>query len=276
VPAALSGVVGLKATLGRVPTDGVVSLAWTMDHVAPMAASVADAALVLEVLAGAPGAFVGATSRGVSGLRVGTVDAAFVDAAEALAIVVRDRIADLALAGAEVVSASTPTIADFDLANAGGLIVSRCEAASFHAGMGLDRSRYWDEVGGQLDEAETTLAVDYLAAQRARRDLRDRMLDVFSSVDVLVMPTVPVTAPLITDFARYLMVLSRNAILWSFAGFPAISVPCGTVEGLPVGMQIVAAPWREDLVLAAATEVERATARAVDPPVAAAEDRPSV
>lgn len=260
VPAALTGVVGLKPTFGRVPTDGVVSLSWTMDHVATMATTVADAALVLEVLAADGSSFVPACSRGVDGLRVGTAVAAFDGAEPRLTAVVEAGIDRLADAGASVEVLASPSLDDFELANAAGLIVSRCEAATFHRALGLDRSLYWDEVGDQLDLAEGVAAVDYLDAQRARLDLRHRMSQVFGAVDLLVMPTVPVTAPLVSDFARYLMVLSRNAIPWSFIGFPAISVPCGMVDGLPVGLQLVAPPWREDLVLAAAAVVERATA----------------
>ena len=65
-------------------------------------------------------------------------------------------------------------------------------------------------------------------------------------------------APPATDFAAYLMSLARNAIPFSFVGFPAITVPCGTVGGLPVGLQLVAAPGREDLLLAGAALVEAA------------------
>ena len=83
------------------------------------------------------------------------------------------------------------------------------------------------------------------------------MLAIFADFDVLAMPTVPAIAPPVDDFARHLMLLSRNAIPWSFTGFPAVSVPCGWSEGLPVGLQLVAAPWREDLIVAAGCAVER-------------------
>ena len=68
------------------------------------------------------------------------------------------------------------------------------------------------------------------------------MLAEFRDHDLLAMPTVPVVAPPVEDFAAYLMRLARNAIPWSFVGFPAVTVPCGWVDGLPVGLQLVAAP----------------------------------
>ena len=69
------------------------------------------------------------------------------------------------------------------------------------------------------------------------------------------MPTSPVVAPPVDDFAAYLL-LSRNAIPWSFVGFPAVSVPCGWVGGLPVGLLVVAPPDREDLLVAVGKVVE--------------------
>ncbi len=71
------------------------------------------------------------------------------------------------------------------------------------------------------------------------------------------MPTVPVIAPLVTGFAEYLMVLARNAIPWSLVGFPAISVPVGRVDGLPVGLQLVAPPHCEDRLVEVGRMVEQ-------------------
>jgi aspartyl-tRNA(Asn)/glutamyl-tRNA(Gln) amidotransferase subunit A len=118
------------------------------------------------------------------------------------------------------------------------------------------------EVGEQIDESYRVLAVDYLDAQRLRVDLGHRLLDVFDVIDIVAMPTVPVLAPPIDDFARYLMVLSRNAIPWSFLGFPALSTPCGrSLSGLPIGAQFVGPPGHDGPVIAlgAAFERERGT-----------------
>jgi len=256
VPAALSGVVGLKATLGSVPTDGVVTLSWTMDHVAPMAATVADAALVLDVLLGDGRSLASVAADPM--LRIGVVGAASVGAEPGVAGAVAAALDALADAGARLSSADRPGGADLALANAAGLVVSRCEAATIHRAMGLDRSLYWEEVAEQLRMADGLLATDYLDAQRIRAQLAEELLAPFADVDVLAMPTVPIVAPPADDFARHLMLLARNAIPWSFVGFPAISVPCGRVDGLPVGLQLVAPPHREDLLVAAGRAVEEA------------------
>ena len=259
VPAALSGVVGFKPTYGSVPTGGVVPLSWTMDHVAPITSSVADAALLVDVLSARPPAarLVDRVGSSVSGLRVGVPEAAFAGCQPEVEACVRQAIEALAVMGCDVSTALRPTAADLESANAAGLLISRCEAAAFHRRLGLDRSLYWDEVADQLEAAAELSAVEYLDAQSLRADLADGLLKVFADHDVLAMPTVPAVAPPLADFARHLMLLSRNAIPWSLTGFPALSVPCGWAGGLPVGLQLVAAPWREDLLVAVGCAVER-------------------
>jgi aspartyl-tRNA(Asn)/glutamyl-tRNA(Gln) amidotransferase subunit A len=254
VPAALTGVVGLKPTYGAVPTDGVLTLSWTMDHVAPMAGTVEDAAIVLDVLTG--GDVAAAAGRRVRGLRVG-VPMASLDGAQRGVVAAFDQaIKALADLGCAVGDASRPTPADLDEANAVGLVVSRCEAAAIHRHLGTDLDLYWDEVADQLREAQRLFATDYLDAQRMRVLLRDRLATVFAAYDVLALPSSLVVAPLAADFARYLTVLSRTAIPWSLVGFPALSLPCGEVDGLPVGLQLVAAPGGEERLVALGTAVE--------------------
>jgi aspartyl-tRNA(Asn)/glutamyl-tRNA(Gln) amidotransferase subunit A len=263
VPAALSGVVGLKPTFGRVPTTGVVSLSWSMDHVAPMATTVGDAALLLDVLdptgsCGRP--FTAALALPVTDLRVGVPEAAFTGCQTGVTRTVAAALQAASELGCRVDNVVRPDDADLELANAAGLVVSRCEAATIHRSFSLDRSRYWQEVAEQLAAAEAIPAIDYLQAQRARLALAEGLVGLFRHCDVLAMPTVPVVAPPRDDFAAHLMTLSRNAIPWSFVGFPAISLPCGRVDGLPVGLQLVAAPYREDLLISLGRALEVALA----------------
>ena len=252
VPAALCGVVGLKPTYGTIPTGGMVPLSWTMDHVAVMAPTPEDAAVALDALR--PGAPPVAAAAGapVSGLRVGLATAAWEGAEPAVECAVAAQLARLSHLVARVAETDRPTPADFGGANAMGLLVSRCEAAAFHRAAGLDRSLYWAEVRDQLDAADGVLATDYIDAQRYRAALREEMLAVLREHHVLAMPTVPVLAPPVERADEYLTILSRNAIPWSFIGFPAISVPC-PADGLPVGLQLVAAPGDEAVLIALTT-----------------------
>jgi len=259
VPAALCGVVGLKPTYGTVSTRGVVPLSWTMDHVAVMAGSAEDAAIALDALRPQATAIASAAGGRVSHLRVGLAGAAWEDAEAAVETAVGAQIDRLGALVASVRETDRPTAADFGGANAMGLLVSRCEAATFHRARGLDRSLYWAEVRDQLDAADGVLATDYIDAQRYRASLREEMLAVLREHDVLAMPTAPVLAPPVERADEYLTILSRNAILWSFVGFPAISVPCPT-DGLPVGLQLVAGPGGEALLIALATALTKGDA----------------
>lgn len=251
VPAALSGVVGFKPTFGSVPTTGVVPLSWTMDHVALMATTVEDAALLLDCLRGsgeAPMAsWAGAT---VAGLRVGVPESTYVGAEPEVDRQVRAAVATLGRLGCVLSQSDRPTSGDLEAANGAGLIISRCEAAAFHRALDADRSLYWEEVADQLEAAADVRAIDYIDAQRLRTELAESLLGLFDGVDVLAMPTAPIVAPPVGDFAQHLLLLSRNAIPWSLVGFPAVSVPCGRPGSLPVGVQLVARPWREDLLVA--------------------------
>jgi aspartyl-tRNA(Asn)/glutamyl-tRNA(Gln) amidotransferase subunit A len=254
VPAALCGVVGLKPTYGTVPTRGVVPLSWTMDHVAVMAPTAEDAALALDALRPDAVAIAPAAGGRTSHLRVGLPTAAWEGAEAVVVEAVGAAIASLDVAS--IVELDRPTAADFGGANAMGLLVSRCEAATFHRAAGLDRSLYWAETRDQLNAADVVPATDYIDAQRYRAALREEMLAVLREHHVLAMPTAPVLAPLVERADEYLTILSRNAILWSFVGFPAISVPCPT-DGLPIGLQLVAGPGGEALLIALATSLTK-------------------
>lgn len=258
VPAALCGIVGMRPTYGTSPTAGMVPLSWTMDTTAALAPTVADVAVSLDVLRPGAAPVADAVGAQVDGLRVGVPRAAWEAATPAVAAAIDDAIARIGALTAGVGEVARPDAADFAAGNAYGLIVSRCEAAAFHRAKGLDRSLYWAEVRDQLDAADAVLATDYIDAQRSRQALHQEMRAVFADVDVLAMPTTPVQAPPADEAEDYLTVLSRNAILWSFVGFPAISLPCPVPTGeLPVGLQLVAPPGREDVLIALGSALER-------------------
>ena len=256
IPAALTGVVGLKPTIGAVPLDGVVPLSWSMDHIGLMASTAADAATTLDVLTGADTATTSAVS--VEGLRIGLPRAAWKNVEHDVDQSVETAIEALSATGAVVTDVDRPADADFDAANLTSMVVSRCEAAAFHRDLGLDPILYTSDVRGQLEAAADATAADYIDAQRLRGELQHELLSVFDEVDVLVMPTVPIVAPPTAEAAEWPLVLTRNVAIWSFLGFPAVSIPITpSPAGLPIGLQIVAAPHAETAVLAVGRAVER-------------------
>ncbi|MGH8883669.1 MAG: amidase [Egibacteraceae bacterium] len=257
VPAALSGVVALKPTYGAVPATGIVPLSWTMDHVAPMAASVADVALLLDVLTGCWGT--AAYPGLVREVRVGVCETGFAGADPAVDRSARAAVARLADLGCQVQPADRPTARDLDDANSAGLIISRVEAAAFHRAAATSLDDCWDETADQLHEAGRVPAIDYIDAQRLRADLTRSLLAQFDAHDVLAMPTTTVTAPPVVEAARYLLTLSRNTIPWSLVGFPALTLPCGrSPDGLPVGLQLIAPPHHEATLVTVGAALEQA------------------
>lgn len=259
VPAALCGVVGYKPTFGLVPGDGVIMLSWSLDHIAHLAANVEDAALMLEVLdPSAHEPYATALQKDVAGLKVGVPMAALAGADPDVITAFAAAVAAMRDCGVTVVEVETPSAEDLDLAVLMGLVVSRCEAAAYHTAFGERRRNYATKVvAEQLDEAAHVSAVAYLQAQRARADLRQRMLAQMAEFDALLMPTTRVPAPKSSEVDEYFLVLSQNCILWSFIGFPVVSLPCGwTANHLPVGAQLVAGPHEDYRLLALAAALE--------------------
>jgi aspartyl-tRNA(Asn)/glutamyl-tRNA(Gln) amidotransferase subunit A len=271
-PAAYCGVVGLKPTYGRVSNRGVVPLSWSLDHTGPITQTVEDAALLLEAIAGydprdPASADVPAHtwSQGLSSaaqLRVGFPRAYFFDDLDpAVAASMNEvlRVLRGMVAGIRDVSLDVPT----DRA------LQAAESFRYHA--------RWSEETPELYQPETlrrirsgsgTSEPTFTAKLEDWEEARRRVLNVFAVVDVLVTPTMPVPPPRIADLLEHPeelrhreLVLLRNTRPWNVWGLPAISVPCGfTEDGLPLGLQIAAAPWREDQVLALAYAYEQATA----------------
>jgi len=256
-PSALSGTVGFKPTFGTVPTDGVITLSWTMDHLGPIAATVADAALVLDTLIEPSPGLVRYAGASIDGLRVGVPRAAFENCEPLVAQAVENALQKLAALGVKLVDIPRPSAEDFQLANYAGLLVSRSEAATFHQAIGTDPALCTAEIRDQLEEAARIPAKEYLAAQRYRGQLQEEFLALFDDIDAMAMPTSPVVAPRTADADRYFTVLSRNCIPWSFIGFPAVSLPCqDRAYGLPVGLQLAAPPHHEATLVALGTAYE--------------------
>lgn len=270
VPSALCGVVGLKATFGVVPKQGVLTLSWTMDHVGPITRSVEDAARMLDVIAGVdpldtfsipkpPTDYASFIGRPIKDLRVGVpapmlvdVDAEVERSFSEACRVIEDR-------GARVVPLEAPDPEDLAMCSAAGLIVGRCEAAAYHQPTLGDGSLYTPDVFAQLDEARQVLAVDYLQALRYRTQFITAIDAIFRDVDVLAMPTIPVPAPLASEAESVMVLLARNCIPWSFGWYPTLNLPTGlTAQRLPISIQFVGPRFSEGRLLAFGSTYEAA------------------
>ena len=278
IPAALCGVVGHKPTYGLISRYGVTPLSWSLDHVGPLTRTVEDAALTLNVLAGHdprdPASanrpvpdYTEALDGKVKGLRLGMPKEYIWDAVDPeVESAVKKAIARLEELGATVQEVSIPhlRVVPFIL----GILIA-ADAAAFHADLVRDRGAEYDPVIRlRLETGLFMTSADYLKAQRARSLVNREFRQALSQVDLLVTPTIPITAPKYGEVNVTLGATSRpvrDAItrftrLFNISGFPTISVPCGfSSEGLPIGLQLAGRPFDDATVLKAAHAYEQAS-----------------
>jgi len=255
-PAAYCGVVGLKATHGLVPADGVIPLAWSLDHVGVICRSVADAALALGVLAG----------RAVERLETGPPRIALagelVDrSTPELALHIRDAARRFAAAGATVTEIRLP--AEFAELHAAGQVILEVEAATYHAPtFARHEADYGKGIAELIRLGLARIATDYVSADRARRAFRAAVTPLLAAHDALLSPTAPAPAPAGLGWTGDATLCAP----WSSAGTPSISLPSGVdAAGLPLAVQLVQAPGGEARLLGTASWCERVFAFAARP-----------
>ena len=299
IPAAFCGIYGMKGTWGLVPYTGVMPIEATVDHTGPMTATVADSALLLEVVAGPDGLdprqagcatarYTEALGRGVQGLRVGVVKEGFgwpgsepgVDARVRAAA---ERFASL---GAVIEEVSIPMhrVGKDVWAPIGN---EGLQAQMMHGnGMGfnwkgqynlglMDAHASWRQRANDLSDTLKLCMFTgeyftgqyrgryYAKAQNIARRLRAAYDDALSRHDLLLMPTLPVVAtPLPPDDAPLASYVQRafemidNTAPFNVTGHPAMSLPCGLSDGLPVGAMLIGRFWDESTIYAAAAAFE--------------------
>jgi aspartyl-tRNA(Asn)/glutamyl-tRNA(Gln) amidotransferase subunit A len=262
IPAAACGIVGLKPSLGDVPTAGVVPLSETFDHVGPLTRSVADAASLWAVLAGRPLPRIEPSAPNALKLGVlGEYFTALLDAdvrAAFVAAIAHLRSSGIAIDPHEV--QETDAIVDTYVN------ISLPEAAHWHAPtLDTRAADYQPPVRERLERGRKIAAVDYLRARDTRQSLTHAVDIALDGCNALVLPTLPIVAPLLgatdvtMDNGETLIVraaMLRLTQLFNITGHPAISLPIPT-HGLPVGLQLVGRRDQTDTLLAVAATCER-------------------
>ena len=276
VPAALCGLFGLKPTFGRVSRVGTTLFSATVDHVGPLARSVRDLALVYDLLPPPDAAdpahhapALPALGNGVAGLRVALAGGYFQEFAEPESVAAARRVAEALGARDEV------TVPHAAAARAAATIITGVEGSGLHLASLRRRPADFDPMTRDRFIAAALLpSAPYLRAQALRRVYRDTVRALFAEIDVLVAPTTPTAAPLIgqdtvsidgTTFPSRAH-LGRFTIPFSIIGLPVISVPVRGSALLPRGVQLVARPQMETLLLQAAALLEREGVVGFTPP----------
>jgi aspartyl-tRNA(Asn)/glutamyl-tRNA(Gln) amidotransferase subunit A len=277
IPASLCGITGLKPTYGRISRYGVVPLAWSFDHVGPMTRNVWDSAMMLDVIAGRdvkdPSSslkpvdhYVKSLTGEVKGLRLGVPKEYFeLPLDPAIEKAIKDAIGVFNGLGVEIKEVSWPIYQHS--ANISTPMIY-AEAAEYHRDL---LRKYADKYDPSIRwRVETGLFIsgsDYLNASRARAKYTTESLALFDEVDLLIGPTIPVIAPRIKEdqvtIKQQLMgvipALTQYTRAFNLTGFPALTVPCGFSEGMPIGMQLAGRPFDEARILNAGYAYQQLT-----------------
>ena len=285
VPSSFCGTVGLKPTYGRVSAAGVFPLARSLDHPGPMARTPADAALLLQTIAGVDardpatenvpiGDLEAELEAGLSGVRVGLCpDLHLVPLAHAVSSAFESGVAAVERLGGELVEVELPG-ADRIYETFG--VIQRGEALFSHVQAGLfpaRRDEYGEDVRGRLELATTVDLPSYLAASAERQRLRAAFDRVFDQVDVLLTPVsagspLPIGEERTVHLGREIelreLVMSYT-VAQDLTGLPACAVRVGFDElGIPVGAQFTGQRWGEARVLRAAQALFEGTREVQD------------
>ncbi|MEU7990274.1 amidase [Streptosporangium canum] len=271
-PAAWCGVVGLKPTFGRVPTTGVVPLARTLDHAGPMARSAEDCAVLFDAVADRDPGRAGASHRkgagratplrrSVRGLRAGVLrgflwEPLSADTAAALTVA----LVALRDMGLEVVDVEVPA---WKAAVEAGSTILACEASAEYRRFLRERpADLTPQIRERLEGGLAVPAPDYVDALRATQRLRAELAELFTRVDVLVLPSRERTAPRMEATGRLTEPIGGPlyAVPLNGTGLPAVSIPCGFgSDGLPIGVQLAGPAWGEATLLALAHAYQKVT-----------------
>ncbi|MBD1833819.1 AtzE family amidohydrolase [Cyanobacteria bacterium FACHB-472] len=270
VPASLCGIFGFKPTYGRLSRSGAVLFSSSFDHIGPFARSVRDIAAVFDILQGTdesdrvctkrpPQLCLPQLNQGVEGLRIAVAEGYFAKGAELEAL---EAVATIASA---LDVTKFVTIPEPHRARAAAFIITAAEGANLH--MDSLRSRPFDFDPATRDRflaGALIPATWYIQAQRFRQWYRDRVREIFNEVDIILAPTTPCFAPKI---GQEKMTIGEEEVLvrpnlglytqpLSFIGLPVLSVPIHHPDKLPLGVQIIAAPYNEALILRVAAVLE--------------------
>ena len=267
IPAGLCGLVGLKATYGRISEHGAIPLCWSVGHLGPIGVTAGDVAAAYGILAGPdprdrrsllqpPVHLHDLANQDLQGIRLGICTDWFDDARPEVVDACHALVDKLVDAGVEVREIDVP---DIEVAKAAHLVIIISEMLAFNSKFGRERRQdYGLDVRVNFALGGSLTSADYVHAMRHRQSFTHQMLDLMGDVDVVVTPTTATTAVAIPEHAlpegesdiATLEEISRFAAMGNLTGFPAIGVPAGyDEEGLPISCQFLGRPWEEHLLL---------------------------
>ena len=267
-PASLCGVVGLKPTFGAVSTRGVIPLSQSLDHVGTIARTVEDAAIIFQAIAKETDVVQGWGSA--SPVRIEDPPAHKLRIAVPRKFFCEELDPEVASAFEQALSvlSTMSDISEINLEVPTDRTLQKAESYAYHCEFVRQSPElYQPETLRRIRTGEGISPEDAAQCKRELQEARKQIASVFNDVDLLITPTTPTPAPVISELKanpdllrpRELALL-RNTRPMNVWGLPAISVPCGfTQSGLPIGLQIIGSHWGEAKVLQLAHAYEQAT-----------------
>lgn len=273
IPASLCGVVGLKPTYGRVSLRGILPLSWNLDHAGPITRKVEDAALLLQVMGGydeedptsvktLPGDYISHLKDKMKDRKVGLAVGKFIEEVTDPEVLKAIYTASEVLKeqGAIIEEVNVDFLREAALANG---LMTQADGAAFHRERMKEHLDWFGEdVRQRLQTGAGFTSSEYALARRTQVEVKRRSEILFDEIDVLLLPTTPITAPILEgeNAIERAKLLTRFTAPFNLTGLPALSVPCGfTKENLPIGLQIVSRAWNEAGVLRAGFNFQQAT-----------------
>ena len=271
IPAACCGITGLKPTFGLIDTEGVVPLAATLDHLGPMTRSVEDAALMLGVMVGhkrkAARWMEAVDGAPDPALRLAISDTLFEGVDSSITEPVMEAVEEFGRAGWPISRVEVPPLAEAHTASG---VLTSAEALAFHIErLDSNPDGFGPVVRSRLEKGRSLTAVDYVKGEMTRALFTAGWHELFERVDCVLAPVLAATPPTIAEpttvtingeDAATLDAFTRLTAPANMAGIPALSIPCGfTSGGLPIGLQLIAAPDREDILLGLGAWYQRQT-----------------
>ncbi|HKZ69221.1 MAG TPA: amidase [Anaerolineales bacterium] len=274
IPAALCGIVGLKATFGRVSELGAAPLTWTMGHLGPLAATVADAALAYAIIAGPdsndattlvqpPVTLDGFGKTDLRGLTFGVFRPWLDHATPEIVSACNAALKTLESLGATIREIEIPELDSMRIAHAVTILSEMASALEQHRA--AHNSDHGLDVRINLAIGRACTSRDYVQAQRVRTRAMAHFANALKEVNAIVTPSTAITAPPIRSDVlpdgesdlNTVTELMRFVIPGNLVGLPGISVPVGyDSNGLPIGLQVMGAHWSEGLLLRVAQAIE--------------------
>ncbi|HZJ23892.1 MAG TPA: amidase [Anaerolineales bacterium] len=272
IPASLCGIVGFKPTYGRVSLRGVFPLSWNLDHVGPLAKTVEDAALLLQVISVYDpidpasikmllGDYLGHLMDSMRGRKIALGVGEYIESAD-------PEVLDAVRAAAKVFASFGCPIQEVDVswmreAALANKTMTQADGAAVHRERLREHPDWFGEdIRRRLEDGAKTTSTEYSLARRTQAEVRKKCEQFFELYDLLLTPTTPIPAPAIAgnDAVEQAGRLTRFTSPFNLTGLPALSVPCGfTTGGLPIGLQIVSRAWADAKVLNAGNVFEQST-----------------